>query len=87
MGPRLEYMDVRVVDEDGDEKPLRDVVLGRWTVPYFYPKDNTPGCTTEAKEFTDLLPEFEGLGFQVVGVSRDSQKSHTRFKERHGLKI
>ena len=78
---------VVVIDDDGTEKPLRDVVLGRWTVLYFYPKDNTPGCTTEAKEFTELMDEFEKLGFQVIGVSRDSPKSHARFKEKYNLRV
>ena len=80
-------LEVKVLDEEGKELPLKDVVLGKWTVLYVYPKDNTPGCTTEAKEFTELLPEFEKLGFQVIGVSKDSVKSHQRFKEKHGLKV
>lgn len=80
-------LDVRVFDEEGNEVSLGDVILGKWTVLYVYPKDNTPGCTTEAKEFTELLPEFEKLGFQVIGVSKDSVKSHARFKEKHGLKV
>ncbi|ASJ12591.1 peroxiredoxin [Thermococcus thioreducens] len=80
-------LEVRVVDENGKEISLGDAVLGKWTVLYVYPKDNTPGCTTEAKEFTELLPEFEKLGFQVIGVSKDSVKSHIKFKERHGLRI
>ncbi len=80
-------LDVKVFDEDGKEVALGDVVKGKWTVLYVYPKDNTPGCTTEAKEFTELLPEFERLGFQVIGVSKDSVKSHQRFKEKHGLKV
>lgn len=83
----MDYLDVRVLDEDGEERPLKELVLGKWTVLYFYPKDNTPGCTTEAKEFTELLPEFEKLGVQVIGVSRDSPKSHRRFKEKHGLGV
>ncbi|NJE31399.1 peroxiredoxin [Thermococcus sp. 18S1] len=83
----MNYLDIGILDEDGTEKSLRDVVLGRWTVLYFYPKDNTPGCTTEAKEFTELLGEFEKLGFQVIGVSRDSPKSHVRFREKHGLRV
>jgi len=48
-------------------------------VIYFYPKDNTPGCTNEAQDFRDLYPEFSGAGAEVVGVSRDSQKSHDNF--------
>ncbi|WP_048147760.1 peroxiredoxin [Palaeococcus ferrophilus] len=80
-------LEVRVRDEEGNELTLGEVISGRWTVLYVYPKDNTPGCTTEAKEFTELLPEFERLGFQVIGVSRDSVKSHHNFKERHGLRV
>ena len=83
----MDILDVRVLDEDGNEVTLGDVVRGKWTVLYVYPKDNTPGCTTEAKEFTELLPEFEKLGFQVIGVSKDSVRSHRRFKEKHGLKV
>ena len=83
----MEFLNIKVLDENGSEVTLKDVVKGKWTVLYVYPKDNTPGCTTEAKEFTELLPEFENLGFQVVGVSKDSVKSHQRFKEKHGLKI
>jgi peroxiredoxin Q/BCP len=49
-------------------------------VLYFYPKDNTPGCTTEGQQFRDLYPEFQKLGCQVYGISRDSLKSHESFK-------
>jgi len=80
-------LEVVVIDEDGREVSLGDVILGKWTVLYVYPKDNTPGCTTEAIEFTELLPEFERLGFEVVGVSKDSLKSHRKFKEKHNLKV
>ncbi|ASJ04701.1 peroxiredoxin [Thermococcus barossii] len=83
----MKPLEVVVFDEEGKEVSLREVLGGKWTVLYVYPKDNTPGCTTEAKEFTELLPEFEKLGFQVVGVSKDSVKSHLRFKEKHGLRI
>ena len=48
-------------------------------VLYFYPKDSTPGCTTEAEEFNALLPQFLQLGYTVVGISRDSAKSHQKF--------
>ncbi|ASA77599.1 peroxiredoxin [Thermococcus sp. 5-4] len=80
-------LEVMVFDEEGKKVSLREVLGGKWTVLYVYPKDNTPGCTTEAKEFTELLSEFERLGFQVVGVSKDSVKSHMKFKEKHGLKV
>ena len=55
------------------------VYLDRWLVLYFYPKDSTPGCTTEGIDFNALLPEFAKLGATVLGVSRDSIKSHQNF--------
>lgn len=54
-------------------------------VLYFYPKDNTPGCTTEGQDFAQLYPEFQALGWDVFGVSRDSLKSHANFKAKLGL--
>lgn len=53
---------------------------GRKVVLYFYPKDNTPGCTTEGQQFRDLYPEFQKAGAVIAGVSRDSMKSHESFK-------
>ncbi|MDR3056330.1 MAG: peroxiredoxin [Zoogloeaceae bacterium] len=58
---------------------------GTIVVLYFYPKDNTPGCTTEAQNFRDLYPQFVKAGALVVGVSRDSLKSHENFKARQSL--
>ena len=58
---------------------------GHWLVLYFYPKDSTPGCTTEGLEFNALLPQFEALDAQVLGVSRDSVKSHDNFCARQGF--
>lgn len=58
---------------------------GRWLVLYFYPKDSTPGCTTEGLDFNALLPEFEALGADVLGVSRDSVKSHDNFCAKQGF--
>jgi peroxiredoxin Q/BCP len=60
---------------------------GRWIVLYFYPKDNTPGCTTEGLDFNALLPKFRRLGAEVLGVSRDSLKSHTNFCAKQGFKF
>ncbi len=60
---------------------------GKWLALYFYPKDNTAGCTTEAVEFSALLPEFEALGAAVVGVSKDSLGSHARFVEKQKLTV
>lgn len=58
---------------------------GQWLVLYFYPKDNTPGCTTESRDFTALLPQFEAAGARILGVSRDSVKSHQNFIARQDL--
>ena len=58
---------------------------GRPYVLYFYPKDDTPGCTKEAIGFTAAYPEFQELGVEVVGVSKDSVTSHDQFKAKHGL--
>lgn len=57
----------------------------KWIVLYFYPKDGTSGCTIEALEFSDLLPEFEERNTVIIGVSPDSCESHRRFIERNGL--
>jgi thioredoxin-dependent peroxiredoxin len=59
----------------------------KWLVLYFYPKDNTPGCTTEAIDFSQLLPDFQKLGAVVVGVSPDSIKSHCNFTRKKNLTI
>ena len=59
----------------------------KYLVLYFYPKDNTPGCTTEAIEFTNLKQNFEELGATIIGVSKDSEESHKRFIEKHNLGI
>ena len=58
---------------------------GRWLVLYFYPKDSTPGCTTEGLDFNALLPQFAALGAEVMGVSRDSVKSHDNFCAKQGF--
>ena len=59
----------------------------RWLVLYFYPKDSTPGCTTEGLDFNALLPKFRKLGADVLGVSRDSLKSHDNFCAKQGFKF
>ena len=58
---------------------------GKPLVMYFYPKDNTPGCTAEGEQFRDMHPQFETLGCTLVGVSRDSLKSHEGFKSKMGF--
>ncbi len=73
-------------NSDEVEICLKDL-KGKWVVLYFYPKDNTPGCTTEALDFTKLLAEFEELGAVVLGVSPDSCQSHKRFIDKKGLEV
>ena len=58
---------------------------GKSLVIYFYPKDNTPGCTTESQQFRDLYSDFQKAGCEVVGISRDSVKSHENFKAKFSL--
>lgn len=58
---------------------------GKHLVIYFYPKDNTPGCSTEARQFRDLYAKFKSANCEVVGISRDSIKSHENFKEKFTL--
>lgn len=71
---------------DSGKVALKDL-KGQIVVLYFYPKDNTPGCTTEAVEFTAALPKFEKLGAVVIGVSKDSVESHCKFRDKHGLRV
>jgi len=73
-------------NQDETEICLRDLA-GKWVVLYFYPKDNTPGCTTEACDFTNELEEFEELDAVILGVSPDSPKKHRNFIEKKNLKI
>ena len=62
-------------------------LIGKTYVIYFYPKDNTPGCTNEAKDFSHLFKDFEKLNVEIIGVSKDSIKTHQNFIEKHKLKI
>jgi len=64
---------------------LRDLHGQRHLVLYFYPKDNTPGCTTEAQDFRDHYQDFQAAGANVIGVSRDTLRSHAGFAERQAL--
>ena len=68
----------------GETAHLKDYT-GQWLVLYFYPKDSTPGCTTEGLDFNALLPKFNKLGATVLGVSRDSIKSHQNFCAKQGF--
>ena len=72
-----------------DDINLKEMVANtdKGLILYFYPKDNTPGCTTQAVEFTTHLNEFDELGYDIIGVSRDSVESHETFITKHKLHI
>ncbi len=72
----------------GDQGPIRLAdFAGRKLVLYFYPKDDTPGCTTEGKDFSALAAEFAAADTAIVGVSRDSVAAHAKFRVKHGLTV
>ncbi len=73
--------------DGGDEEICLKSYRGKWIVLYFYPKDNTSGCTREAMDFTAALDSLHALEAEVLGVSRDSPESHRKFAEKHDLKI
>jgi peroxiredoxin Q/BCP len=75
---------VTLLDDRGAELTTTDL-LGGPLILYFYPKDDTPGCTSEASQFRDLYPQFQEKKARIVGVSRDSAESHRRFKEKFSI--
>jgi peroxiredoxin Q/BCP len=72
--------------DSGERIALKDFA-GKWLVLYFYPKDSTPGCTREGQEFSKAAARLKKLGAQVVGVSRDSIKSHCTFKDKFKISV
>ena len=73
-------------DENDDKIKLADLT-GQWVVLYFYPRDDTPGCTIQASDFTSGIKDFEKLGAVVLGCSPDDGESHQKFIKKHKLKI
>lgn len=71
-------------DKDGNEVKLSDFA-GQRAVVYFYPRDNTPGCTRQACAFRDAFAEYKALGIPVIGISKDSEASHIKFATKHEL--
>jgi len=80
------FPDFVLTDDSGAQFDSRSMA-GKRYVLYFYPKDNTGGCTTEAREFTAAAPEFAKLGMEIIGVSRDSTATHQNFKRKQELSI
>ena len=78
--------DVALTGGEGEQVRLGDF-KGQKLVLYFYPKDDTSGCTREAQEFSQLAGEFEAVGTWVIGVSKDSPKSHAKFRDKYDLKV
>ena len=78
--------DFTLENSEGNPISLGDFP-GKTIVVYFYPKDDTPGCTMEGIEFTELSSEFEALGAKVIGVSKDTCVSHAAFRDKYGLNI
>ena len=76
--------DFTLPDQDGEEHTLSDY-MGKWVLVYFYPRDNTPGCTKEACSFRDQFEDFTDLGAEVIGISSDSVKKHKNFAEKYSL--
>jgi peroxiredoxin Q/BCP len=76
--------EVTVLDDQGTEVTTTDL-LGGPLVLYFYPKDDTPGCTSEASQFRDIYDQFEEKNARIVGVRRDSVESHQRFKNKFAI--
>ena len=80
------FPDFTMETPDGGTISKADLA-GRKAVIFFYPKDNTPGCTTEAKDFSALKPQFDAAGIRLLGVSKDSAKKHQNFIAKHGLTV
>jgi len=79
------FPDFELPDQDGKTRTLADLAGPKGLVLYAYPKDDTPGCTVEAKDFRDLLPRFREAGFEVAGLSPDGASSHCDFISKYEL--
>ena len=78
--------DFTLPSTNGENQKLKDL-LGKYVVIYFYPKDDTPGCTIETNDFNKLLPKFKKLNCEIFGISKDTIKSHDKFKEKFKIKF
>jgi thioredoxin-dependent peroxiredoxin len=78
--------DISLLNQDDVDVALKSYA-GQWLVLYTYPKDSTPGCTTEACDFTEAIPQFDDINASIIGISPDSTKSHRNFIEKKALKL
>ena len=78
--------DFTLPSTNGENQKLKDL-FGKYVVIYFYPKDDTPGCTIETNDFNKLLPKFKKLNCEIFGISKDTIKSHDKFKEKFKIKF
>ena len=84
LGEGTKAPEIVLNDKDGNEVRLSDFA-GKRVVVYFYPKDNTPGCTRQACAFRDAFEEYKALDIPVIGIRKDSETSHTKFASKHEL--
>ena len=82
----MKALDFKLQSTNGENYSLKESI-GKYVVLYFYPKDDTPGCTIETKDFNKLLQKFKKLNCEVFGISKDSLKSHNKFKNKHKIKF
>jgi peroxiredoxin Q/BCP len=75
------------LESDGGERVSLRAFAGKWLIVYFYPKDNTPGCTREAQDFSSAAPRLKKMGASLVGVSKDSVKAHIGFRDKIGIRF
>jgi thioredoxin-dependent peroxiredoxin len=85
LAPGDKAPDFTLTDQDGKPYKLSKALGKGGLVLYFYPRDDTPGCTKEACQFNDALSQFEGLGVPVVGISPDKATAHVKFRDKYGL--
>jgi peroxiredoxin Q/BCP len=83
---KIKAPDFELRDQNDESHSLEDY-RGKWVAIYFYPRDNSPGCTTEAKNFRDNIDKFKSLNAEVVGISPDSPASHKKFADQYDLPI
>ena len=78
--------DFSLLSTNGEKQKLKNLI-GKYVVIYFYPKDDTPGCTVETNDFNKLLPKFKKLNCEIFGISKDTIKSHDKFRKKFKIKF